>query len=86
MTETEDAVAEVWRELLDIAAVGPDDNFFVLGGRSMTAMQAVMRVRKRIGVRVVLADVLRNPVLREFAALVEARLAEQAPVADPATP
>lgn len=77
MGNTESAVAEIWRELLEITEVGPEDNLFDLGGRSMTAMQVVMRVRKRIGVRVILADVLRTPVLRDFAAVIDEKLAER---------
>jgi len=46
---TEQALIEVWQELLRIQGVGKRDNFFELGGTSLMAMQAVVKVEQRIG-------------------------------------
>jgi acyl-CoA synthetase (AMP-forming)/AMP-acid ligase II/acyl carrier protein len=46
---TEQALAEVWQELLGVSDVGPLDNFFDLGGTSLMAMQAVLKLEQRIG-------------------------------------
>ena len=46
---TEQALAEVWQELLGLSDVGQQDNFFELGGTSLMAMQAVLKLEQRIG-------------------------------------
>ncbi|NKS71921.1 amino acid adenylation domain-containing protein [Rhodococcus hoagii] len=54
-TRTESIVAEVFADVLGIVGVGAEDDFFDLGGNSLSATRAVARVntlrRIRIGVR-----------------------------------
>jgi acyl carrier protein len=49
---TEQAIAEVWQELLGVSEVGQQDNFFDLGGTSLMAMHAVEKLEQRIGKQV----------------------------------
>ena len=49
-TPTEGLVAEVWRELLEVDEVGPDDDFFAVGGHSLVAVQVVHELSQRTGV------------------------------------
>ncbi|MGH3401120.1 MAG: amino acid adenylation domain-containing protein [Streptosporangiaceae bacterium] len=42
----EHAVAEVWAQVLGVADVGVYDNFFALGGDSISSMRVVSRLRK----------------------------------------
>jgi acyl carrier protein len=44
-------LAEVWRELLKLEAVGAEDNFFDLGGHSLLALRAVAQIENRTGIR-----------------------------------
>ncbi|MBD0708854.1 MULTISPECIES: amino acid adenylation domain-containing protein [unclassified Streptomyces] len=57
-------LAEVWAKVLDVPHVGPDDDFFALGGDSMLAIRAVADAEE-LGVTVSLADMFHTPVLRE---------------------
>ncbi|MFB6907264.1 amino acid adenylation domain-containing protein [Streptomyces bacillaris] len=66
--DRESALAGIWRELLDVAEVGPGDNFFSLGGHSLLVATLAARVRAELGVRAPLTLFLRHPVLRELAA------------------
>jgi len=49
---TERLLAEVWAEVLGVEHVSVYDNFFDLGGHSLTALQVVARLRNRLGVSV----------------------------------
>jgi amino acid adenylation domain-containing protein len=49
--EIEEALAQIWRELLDdVQQVGRHDNFFDLGGHSLHATRVIARIRERLGV------------------------------------
>ncbi|MHB9051554.1 MAG: condensation domain-containing protein, partial [Thiomonas delicata] len=53
LTPTEQSLTEVWASLLGLQAaqIEPRDNYFDLGGDSLTAMQAVIRMYERTGKR-----------------------------------
>ncbi|EOD68525.1 non-ribosomal peptide synthetase, partial [Amycolatopsis vancoresmycina] len=73
-TGTEDAVARIWAELLDLdpAAIGPDDDFFALGGHSLLASRLVSRLAARLGAEVDLAEVFTRTTLAALANVVAA--------------
>ena len=66
--EWENAVAEIWRELLDLERVGRDDNFFDIGGHSLLGVLLLSRLHQDHGVEVPLRVLFVYPTLREFAA------------------
>jgi acyl carrier protein len=49
-TELEAQVAAIWREILQLDAVGVTDDFFELGGHSLLATKMISRVRAATGV------------------------------------
>ena len=55
-SETESVVAEAWRAVLAIERVGLHDNFFELGGDSLAAVDAIERVKARLGVTINIRD------------------------------
>jgi hypothetical protein len=65
---TEHVVAGTWREVLGLPAVGPSDNFFDLGGHSLTLAAAAAKLAGRIGRPVAVLDLFRHPTIRELAA------------------
>lgn len=68
VTETEQWVAEVWRQVLNVTVVGRQDNFFALGGHSLLATQIVARVSRTLARAVPLRMLLDSPTLSDFAA------------------
>ncbi len=62
--EPADAVTGLMREVLGVADVGPEDDFFSLGGTSLQAARFVTRVRKRLGLDLDLARFLEEPTCR----------------------
>ncbi len=49
MTATEVALAEIWRDLLNLSEVDTTDDFFKIGGTSLTAIKLLQRVEKNFG-------------------------------------
>ncbi|NNC33231.1 non-ribosomal peptide synthetase, partial [Longimicrobium terrae] len=75
--ETEEAVAEIWAEVLRVDRVGRQDDFFALGGHSLSAVRVVSRVRRELGVELALRDLFTWPVLKDFAQeIMDAQLAQ----------
>ncbi|MEU5717260.1 amino acid adenylation domain-containing protein [Streptomyces sp. NPDC020403] len=58
---------EVWQEVLGVA-VGPDDNFFDLGGNSLLAMRVGAALRRRGAAAVPMRDLYMSPTIRQLAA------------------
>lgn len=70
-TNIEQAVAEVWQDLLGIEQVGVEDNFFDLGGHSLLATQVAARLYDILGAKVSLELVFERQTVTELASAVE---------------
>ncbi len=55
-------IQDLWMEILGAAVTGPNDDFFDLGGGSLTAAQLVARLRERFP-EVTVADVYESPTI-----------------------
>ncbi|WP_431262155.1 amino acid adenylation domain-containing protein [Roseateles chitinivorans] len=63
----EQALAQIWQELLGVPRVGRHDNFFELGGHSLLAVRVIVRVRQELGVETSLRSLFNQPELAAFA-------------------
>ena len=66
-TPVEAALAEVWREVLGVEAVGREDGFFELGGHSLLIVRLQARLRERLGREVSIVDLFRHPTVAALA-------------------
>ncbi|TQC41245.1 non-ribosomal peptide synthetase [Rhodococcus sp. WS4] len=57
----EEAVADVFADVLGLERVGADDDFFELGGNSLVATRVASALRDRLGTDVVLQWIFRHP-------------------------
>jgi len=53
----EEALAEIWEQLLGLERVGRQDNFFELGGHSLLAVRLIERMRQRLGLEMSISDI-----------------------------
>ncbi len=75
----ETALAEAWAHVLGRERIGRDDNFFALGGHSLSALRVLERLRRQ-GIELDARLMFSVPVLRELAAGVDvAQLAAPIP-------
>ena len=66
-TETEQLIANAWKETLRIERVGLDEPFFALGGNSLLAVQLHRRLQARLGVELALTELFQYPTVRALA-------------------
>jgi amino acid adenylation domain-containing protein/FkbM family methyltransferase len=71
-SETEKALCAIWSELLKVDNVGIHDDFFDLGGQSLTAIRAVSRIRDTFRVDVPLRNLFEHPTVAELAETIDA--------------
>ncbi|AXB42531.1 type I polyketide synthase [Amycolatopsis albispora] len=74
-------VAEVWHEVIGVSGFGPDDDFFELGGNSLSAIQIVSRLRQRYG-QLPMSVIFEAPTVAEVSVAIRAH---QAAGVDPDT-
>jgi hypothetical protein len=63
----EEALAEIWCEVLKLDHVGIHDNFFDLGGHSLLATQVVARVRRILDEELPLRTIFETPTIAHLA-------------------
>jgi amino acid adenylation domain-containing protein len=68
--EVEQAVAQLWQELLRVERVGREDDFFDLGGHSILAMQLIVRIRSLFSVQIPLGLLFECSTLQRLSARV----------------
>ena len=66
-SQLEQAVAQVWRDVLGTGDVGPHSDFFEHGGHSLSAIRIAGRLGAAFGIEVPLAIIFNAPTVREQA-------------------
>lgn len=66
-TLIEAQIARIWEEVLMVEQVGIDDDFFVLGGHSLKAVQVIARIREQLMIQFPLRDLFAHPTVRMLA-------------------
>ena len=67
VSEGEKKIAAMWCELLELDAVGRNDDFFELGGSSLLALRLFAAVTREFDVSLPMAELLRSPKLKDLA-------------------
>jgi amino acid adenylation domain-containing protein len=67
LSGVEEQIAALWRDVLGVAHVGLDDNFFDAGGHSLAMMRVHGRLQALYGDRLRLLDLFEHPTIRAVA-------------------
>src|SRR5690606_26613664 len=70
-------VAGIWREVLQVDEIGPDDTLFDLGGHSLTIMQITSRIREALDVEVPFDVFFDTPTIDGVVSCIEELQAEK---------
>ncbi|ELS02668.1 thioester reductase-like protein [Xenococcus sp. PCC 7305] len=65
--ETEQAIANIWAEVLNLNNIGMHDNFFDLGGRSLAMMRVYNKLRCNFTIEVPVLELFQSPTIEEMA-------------------
>lgn len=66
-TKIEGTIAAIWQEALKVEKVGVDDNFFDLGGHSLSMVQVHSKLREAFSKEISLIEMFRNPTVGSLA-------------------
>lgn len=67
-------VTRVWRNLLHVEEVLPDDNFFLLGGHSLLATNLIFSLNDIYGIRIPLKYLFEEPTVRGISKYIQDKL------------
>ncbi|MRG28226.1 amino acid adenylation domain-containing protein [Laceyella tengchongensis] len=77
VTPTEQKLAAIWQELLQVKRVSRTDSFFALGGHSLKAMALTSRLQEEWGVDLSLRELFAHPTVKELAEFIHGRAHEK---------
>jgi amino acid adenylation domain-containing protein len=78
-TSIEKKLAEIWTDVLSLDEVGVQDNFFDLGGHSLSATQVVSRIIQHFQVDLPVQSLFEMPTIKAMGVTIERNLAEPLP-------
>ena len=73
-TPLETVLAQVWAKALGVPLIGVEDDFFEVGGNSLSAMDVILAMAQETGVRLSLRELLDRPTIAGTAATIQQRL------------
>jgi amino acid adenylation domain-containing protein len=79
LTETEMLLADIWAEVLQLTDIGRDDDFFNLGGDSLSGSIVSAQVYAARGVELSLGAIADHPTISTLAALIDESRATKTP-------
>ena len=83
-TEVERVLAGFWADLLGVAQVGVEDDFFALGGHSLIAVRLFAMIRRQWKIDFPISILFEAPTIARCAKLISDRIGPEEAAADPA--
>ena len=76
-TPTEEKLAKIFTDVLEVESVGIEDDFFELGGHSLLATKLIAQLLKTFDVEITVIDLFEAPTVAELAQRVDKNLLTQ---------
>ncbi len=67
LDELESVITRIWQEVLGVHEIGRQDDFFVLGGHSLMAIQLIAEIRRVTGIEVPVKSLFQEPTVAALA-------------------
>ncbi|WP_143288199.1 condensation domain-containing protein, partial [Calothrix rhizosoleniae] len=65
-TQSEEIIANIFAQVLDLENIGIYDNFFILGGHSLLATQLISRIRSAFSIEIPLGELFSSPTVAQL--------------------
>jgi thioesterase domain-containing protein/acyl carrier protein len=66
LSETQQAMADIWAEVLGLQSIGLHDNFFEMGGHSLLAVKLFAEIDRRLGKKLPLSILFQSPTVKQL--------------------
>lgn len=73
ITTSEKELARLWTKILNIKDIFKSDNFFDLGGHSLSILELISNIERKFNLEMVPKDIYSNPILSDLASLIDNR-------------
>ncbi|MBF0450073.1 MAG: amino acid adenylation domain-containing protein [Candidatus Magnetomorum sp.] len=68
--DTEEKLAEIWGEVLNLKKVGVNNSFFQIGGNSLSALRIISKIYQTFETEINIKDFFEKPTIRELTTLI----------------
>lgn len=72
--DVEQQLTAIWERVLEVRPVGRNDNFFDLGGHSLTGIRLFVQIERRFGRKLSLGSLFQAPTIAQLGALLRESL------------
>jgi acyl-coenzyme A synthetase/AMP-(fatty) acid ligase len=79
LTETEEVLLSIWRDVFNSEPISIHDDFFEIGGNSIYAMKLSNRIRNRWDVKIGLINIFESQTIHEIARWIDQKLLSSKP-------
>ena len=66
LTETENKIIDIWKEVLNINNINVESNFFEIGGHSVSVLKAASRLKETFKIDIPIKDLFANKKVKEL--------------------
>ena len=80
MTDTEQQLADIWQQLLNVPRISIFDNFFDLGGHSLLAVRLMAEITHHFHKELALSDLFKNPTIAGLADCLTQKQTDDSPL------
>lgn len=71
MFQSQKNIAKIWCKILNLYTLDKDENFFEIGGHSLTAALCISKMNEELSLNLSIKDLFAHPTVQEMAALLE---------------
>lgn len=76
LDDIEEKISEIWSDILKINKININDNFFDLGGHSLSSIQLICQIQKKFGISIPMQKFLDSPTIASLAAKIKSEVSE----------
>jgi len=73
-SDTEKIIVDIWKSILNVDNIHPNDNFFDIGGNSLNTIQVVSAIKKRLGKEIQIVDLFKYTTAKSLARFISGKM------------